>query len=253
MKKILVIASVAALAVVLALFALGGEQRTETAPQESGRAMLGGERPAAPLAEPLPLASAAPLAAVAGDDESNATRALAEKIAKELLAKNPGGPSLADGASGLNVGDPDALIDELLARELAAIDIAAFSPAVSVSDLAVVADTPESARSFIEQFQEIAALFARAPLTTAEPMPQTFAPLARLADDTARKLETLPVPARFAPLLAQTVRLTRAHASIFSAIARADADPLRAFVALQAWQPTREELEKLYDETIRKL
>ncbi len=240
MKKILFIATLVGIAGLGFLFAIGRETPAQS--PAAARAIRPEAERLAPRAEPLPLASNVPVP-LPPADEPNATRLLSEKIAKELLVKNPNGPALLEGKRGLTVDDPEAIVDMVLSEELARMNFEEFKPTVNAAEFNIVPASKAASEKFFAEFKEALMLYAAHRITGNNP--RDLSPLVRVADEAIAKLKIIPVPANLAAILAKELTLVTTERNIYDAVAHADTDPFRALVALQMWDPLNAEFSEL--------
>ena len=248
-KKIVLISALLGAGIVILLIAIGGEKHTASSHTETRDAHTTSS-PNEPLLAEL-TATTESSAALA--DDKNITRGLSKKIATELLAKNPGGPSLLDGKPSLTAENPEALINQILSKEIENFNYDDFNPTVRITELKIAVNSPDATKKFAEEFHAAFQPFLDSSIPTDNLSPAVFTPLITLTQKTAADLYTIPVPATLAPKLAKTIELLKTHEMIFRSIADAEIDPFRAFLALQLWEPKKTEFEIFYKKEIAPL
>jgi hypothetical protein len=165
--------------------------------------------------------------------QSNVTEEIAKKIASEITAKNPDGPSLLEGKQAISAIDPLALTDAILEEQLSKFNYQDFKPTASQAGLKLVPSTPKALTEYFVSLKGTLGKHAYT-LSGANVATANFVALEAAAGNLAEALRTLPIPAPLAPLHAEEVSLVTAQANIFSALARSEEDPFRALLALQA-------------------
>lgn len=195
-----------------------------------------------PAAESLAsLPAQAPLPA--GEAPPNITEEVSKQIAEELILRNPEGPSVFEGVSGISTRDPETLIADILEEQLSNIKPEEFRAPVALAELNVVGDSREEIETFSRRYRAAIAPFVSLGLSAQGSPEYAFSPLARAAEEAVAALRALPVPSRIAPQFAKELELVQLHRNIFTAVARTEHDPFRASVALQILWPSAEEFD----------
>jgi hypothetical protein len=187
------------------------------------------------------------------DDETTATSSenyttrLTDSIAKELIAKNPEGPSLIDGKPNINAIQPEHLIDGALAQEIATFDYHELKPAVHPSDLKVVPrDDVAAMTDYFKQLLQITTKNHRhLPVDPKNPSAQDFAAFRVVSSNILDELYRLPVPKNLVGLHAEEISLVAAQNNIFTILANYDKDLLKSFLAIQAFSKINQDFVSL--------
>lgn len=208
------------------------------------------EKPSAPLfAESLPPSEVGgSLAARENEGASyNMTASVAESIAAELLEKNPNGPSLFDGKSGVVAGDPETLIDAALLTALESFDYQTFKPTVALSEITIQENpTPALYERYLRDSQSIIrGTYGGLSFDARNATPETLRRFESAALASVAKLKSLPVPAPLAPFHREEIILLSAEAKVFRALGASAEDPVAAVVALQALASIDEDFKTL--------
>ncbi|MEK7611936.1 MAG: hypothetical protein AAB407_01175 [Patescibacteria group bacterium] len=142
--------------------------------------------------------------------------------------------------------NPEEIAESILSEGQAAFDPETFRVSVSLESLII---TPSKDKTAIESyFKGVQAILQSASAITQEftktdPSPKAFGEVAKTVHDTATNLYTLPVPAPAAHLHARQIGLMQTQANIFSALAKADQDPVLALFALQTLEALQPEFD----------
>lgn len=182
-----------------------------------------------------------------GNEPQNATQALAKLLAGQLIKNNPQGPALLNGERQLQALNPDSLIETALASELENFDYLSFKTYIPISQIKInPASDPITLQKYLGNFQAIikneSEPFA---INLENPSAQEFSKIAQVLETTINDLLNLPAPTPLAALHAEEISLLTAQKNIFTALAAADADPLKALLAAQAFPIINQELENL--------
>jgi len=240
-KKITLIVGGGILLIFFFLIAIGGSKSPEAAATPSAT-------------EPIPQTAKVFSETPATNEPlaQNATLNLSDKIAKQLLEKNPNGPSLLNGTPSINAKNPQALVEQIIQQELANADMSSLRPVVSVSELKLDTSKDPSLAAFRDEFvKAVTPFFSLA--TGPNPTPALFASFTASADETLVALKDLKTPASLAPLMAKEIELITYNRNIFAAVANADNDPFRALLALQIWGNARQEFGEAHLALMAKL
>jgi len=187
--------------------------------------------------------------------EPNATEAIAKQIAQELIAKNPNGPSLLDGKSAIESIDPETLLNDVLAEELARFNPEDLQPIISVEELNLLNDNSKVAlETYFKGLRNILAQ-SKIDSTITSFNAQEFLAFSKNLQEITDALYSLPVPVMLAPFHADELSLIEAQKNIFKRAAYASEDPLSAYLAIQMLPSINEEFLKIstaYSEIIEK-
>ena len=206
------------------------------APGKNVALLAAREMPKAPVqqtAEPLPVQ--APTETIPASPEApNATRAFAAELARNIIAKNPQGPTPSNGSSLINAINPESAVNSAIADAVQNIDPAVFSPQVPLADLTVISDT--SVPALTTYFSKLQSLFVGAQqqigFSTLPTSIEQFASAAPILKKLAADLKKVPVPNVLAELHRQKVELTLTQGNVFAAIGNAHVDPIVSVAAL---------------------
>ncbi len=201
----------------------------------------GSARPPVESLESLAELRSQPPAAGAG---VNSTEGVAGKIVSGLLEKNPAGPSLLEGRRFIDVTNPEALVSQIIADELADFDYQEFKPEIKITDIKTTAASDKTTlETYFKNFQTIVRAGGETiPLNPRSFSAQDFALLARALEEPIEKLYQLTAPAMLASSHLEELRLLQAQRNIFLALGESESDPFRALMALQALSLIEDEL-----------
>ena len=209
------------------------------------------ERPANESIDSLPAPAATePLKPLTEKELArNATNDLAAKIARELVARNPNGPSLLDGRSKISAVDPQKLADEITAETESQFDYNTFKPKITLDSLRLVpASTGTAAADYLNAVQVILKKnFSSLNINMNTFLPTDALRLGDAARRSGEELLALAVPANLAPWHAEEISLLRAQEKVFTALGEASRDPIASLTALRAFPLVNQELATLKD------
>jgi len=181
---------------------------------------------------------------------ANLTETFADAIGDDLIERNPEGPSEIDGTEWLDVEDPAALADELLAAALEGFDYQSLKQEVIDSDLRIITehDSETVVEDYLNEFQLILKRNALEVSLLDEFSPYSLQQLVNIYQQTVNELYILPVPEEYVSLHKREIELVSAQKEIFKLAGEYNQDPMQAFLALQAIEIIDQELAKLKED-----
>jgi len=182
-----------------------------------------------------------------GKSSENATEKISKKIAEELIAQNPGGPSLTNGIPSITALDPEKLIEEATAAGLASFDYDSFKPEANIKALTIISVSDK--QTLETYFTEFNAALENGRMKLPSELDGSslaaFVTASHAISETVEKLSRIKTPAGVAVWHAEEIAVLTAQKNIFEAIVGANIDPIRALAAIQAFPASQTELAKL--------
>ena len=164
------------------------------------------------------------------DTENNLTQTLAALIGKNIVDKNPEGPT----GESLSVTGADAMANEALTESLKRFNPAYFSPEISQSE--IIIDKNQNPATYRATVAQIAKDTESQPLPpTTDPIANQMKTLASRYAAEARELRTLTVPPTLVTDHIKTLRVALGKERILETVADYDNDPIYAMLALKLW------------------
>lgn len=183
----------------------------------------------------------------------NLTRTVAEQISNEMLEKNANGlQQMGDELAA--VANPAEILERLMT---ATQEFETALPAVSDQELTInFADTPDAKKTYVLALNGILGRLALGAPSILDAFQAIMfeangAPVALLAErheGAIAALKRLPVPLSLVPLHKQEILLLERTMVMLTALASYPADPLRAYVAFQAYPKLVDEAKGLQNQ-----
>ncbi len=168
---------------------------------------------------------------------TNATRGLAEEIAKELIAQNPEGPQETEAGRQLASIDPEQLVQKALEETFSDLKIDDLRPIVQTTDLYIINSTDkELAQAYFNEITKNFELNFPSTLTInrADPTKTNFAAFLTAFDASIAALYKTTVPQTLAPLHRELITLLGAQRNAMALIKNYELDPAQAAIAIEA-------------------
>ncbi len=169
-----------------------------------------------------------------GDGE-NITKDLANEISKDILVRNPNGPSKIGDEQWIDVVDPEKITDLVIGDGLKNFDAKDFESEISINQFKITSDNSVSAqtvyfKTFIDilthNFQNIHADFTDPKLAGSSELFKSY-------DQAIGAFYNLEVPSQLVSYHQQELNLLTSQKKIFEALANYEKDPVRAILVNQ--------------------
>ncbi len=211
--------------------------------------------------DPFPNLKNNPLALAAFPDEKNvilgenATLGLAKKLSLEILAKNPNGPISKDGSPRVNIPEAQELINNFLEKGIKEFDYEALKPKISDENIKINSQPEDGAvKDYVDNFFAILNknLGERAEYAkNANDVGGSAAVMVEIYNDYIKSFYALKVPAALKEIHKKELSLLIAAKKIFEIIRDFESDPLKAAIALNAFENLKIEMMGTYVELAR--
>lgn len=182
----------------------------------------------------------------------NITRDLSEKIGKEIIARNPDGPSLIDNDEWVKALDPEEVINKLLADDIENFNYKDLIPSINLNELKVAGESnSQLTEHYLENFKSILENnFQDLSFNWKNPDYKDFNGLITAYEKAIVEFYQLPVPKNLAPIHQKEIALLKAQKTIFENIKNYQSDPVLALLSIQANGQIDQEFARLKKELL---
>ena len=179
--------------------------------------------------------------------KDNSTSQISKSIAQEILARNPNGPELVDQQSSISVPDPETIVDKYLADGISNFNINDLKGSVNNAKLNVIADkSPEAIKNYFRDFRDILNNnFQSLKIDTDNLSFEKISQLVSAYNQAIKEFYILPVPQTLFAIHKEQISLMTAQRNIFSILENYNEDPLKALLAIQAFESIQKEVTAL--------
>ena len=264
-KKIAVALSIVVLAIIAAVFIVSAKSETKItvanpiviASQTAAEESRGDYSPEILLPSPLPVSGAR--GAGTSPASQNATKAIAESIAADLLAKNKDGLVEIDaGASGLRAAAPENIVNAKLEENIGAAIERLRTVSIDDGRFLAVEPSNEAAAQYLKNAEVVVVKQFLASTDTTEETglsadtitPDSFTPaffraLVPRYDTAVNELYKLTVPRNLLAIHHEKIRILLLQRNAVAALLNYETDPFSAQAAGELLLDSREELASL--------
>lgn len=185
----------------------------------------------------------------------NATLGLAKKLSLEILAKNPQGPVSKDGSPRVNIPEAQEIISEFLEKGIKEFDYEALKPKIQDANIKIITESGALViRSYVDNFFAILNknLGERGEdARNINDVEGSAAIMVEIYNDYIKSFYELRVPVALKEIHKKELSLLIASKKIFEILRDYEGDPLKAAIALNAFESLKMEMADVYVELVR--
>jgi hypothetical protein len=176
-------------------------------------------------AEPLPQIP------TAEEESLNTTRAFAAELAKEIIKKNPEGPTDRNGTAAIQAIDPNLAVNMAI-RDAQNISYETFKAQINLAELSIEENSPKTIEEYFSKLDQMLAesRVAMPVIYTKDPF-TAFNGAATVLEDLVTALTSLPTPESMKELHREQIEMLATEKNIFRAIGETGTDPIKSLAA----------------------
>lgn len=168
--------------------------------------------------------------------QTNITEEVAQRIAQEIIEKNPEGPN-TDEQTGLVTVDPEVLVQDVIAQAFEEVKIEDLRPNITLADLVIIKSSEKAlAEQYFSNLNKIIGSNFTAGISVnwENPAQTNFAALINAYAISMSESMAVAVPEDLAQLHREYVTLLGAEKNTLTLIKNYEIDPAQATVAIEA-------------------